>query len=116
MLNFQAQKTRILIKAGYWRSAAAIKTSHAVCLARQLAQVFVFRLTALHENNYLFTPSIAAFEKVIWTLARRVSMFLTRDCNLSTLDFKTMITFQGFPFPVELTNYLKTSLLFGKFI
>ena len=46
ILNFQAQKTRILIKAGYWRSAAAIKTSHAVCLARQLAQVFVFRLTA----------------------------------------------------------------------
>ena len=28
MLNFQAQKTRILIKAGYWRSAAAIETSH----------------------------------------------------------------------------------------
>lgn len=65
ILNFQAQKTRVLIKAGYWRSAAAIKTSHAVCLARQLAQVFVFRLTALHEKNYLFTPSTAAFEKVI---------------------------------------------------
>ena len=63
ILNFQAQKTRVLIKAGYWRSAAAIKTSHAVCLARQLAQVFVFRLTALHEKNYLFTPSTAAFEK-----------------------------------------------------
>ena len=46
ILNFQAQKTRVLIKAGYWRSAAAIKISHAVCLARQLAQVFVFRLTA----------------------------------------------------------------------
>ena len=59
ILNFQAQKTRVLIKAGYWRSAAA------VCLARQLAQVFVFRLTALHEKNYLFTPPTAAFEKVI---------------------------------------------------
>ena len=59
MLNFQAQKTRILIKAGYWRSAAAIETSHAVCLARQLAQVFVFRLTALHEHNCLFTPATA---------------------------------------------------------
>ena len=107
ILNFQAQKTRVLIKAGYWRSAAAIKTSHAVCLARQLAQVFVFRLTALHEKNYLFTPSTVAFEKVIWTLARRMSMFLTRDCNLSTLDFKIMIIFPGFPFPVELTTTWK---------
>ena len=91
ILNFQAQKTRILIKAGYWRSAAA------VCLARQLAQVFVFRLTAPKRAQL----PVYTIDSLLSRFLKKLFEPLPEECRcfwLGTVIFQLWILKPWLPF------------------